>query len=936
MNAALAPSRPEKTLVGGKREIGAILEALRSGECCRFIGPRYHQKSLIMRAACGQLGQLEDQAALYVNVEDTSTTSAEAFYSSIHDLVRRKAFRYYHRRLGKQVLHSSAELKLFLTDLPIELRANIALFIDDLELAPAEYVSELLLALRAAYQMTTTGLRLSAVVCASNGLARTSLGPTSPFENISRLVMVGDLDRGETYARVRQLLGLHCPQPTRRALKFIYAQTNGDRFLVDELARECFKLTGRQHRGRITRQVAGIARDHWIEHGGSRATAEGLKYVETDPESLRALLKLLREGTVPVAELQLDTVHPPDPLITSGFITLEAGRYQIKSQLHWALLDKHLGPEQVGRSFFAAGDWEDAIEYFSRDTRHDAFEMHERVMLPALNAMYGVESKREAYRYLRIGLERAYPEVKIKLYDLDPAKNALVEVSHIEQSDSLRPSRIRMTTTQRPEVKALKNPQDYWLRAVGRLRQTLFIPIRIAFEEPLGLAAIENLVTPRNARHRHGQILELVGYVHHAARALKNRQVYEHLNGVNAWRAKNLKHLLSLTHKLMGARGQFPEILDQVVRRALEALGHHAQMGSVYLYDRETGTLKRQADTGYHHDVRAAAQFRPGEGFAGHVFSTGRTYIVQNTKFDRYYSSLPSRVRSSIGVPLLGSRGPLGVLCLDNLRRANAFGKEDQELLELFAGPVALWLENMRLLEVQQNSRESALLASRLLHQMTSGVSLVPELVDELVGAAENANVAMVAAPATELRELAQEMSYFGGWLDKYVRVGRLDLEQVDVPQVVCEVIEHIERERPEHVQVTLEPVGRVLAVRADPTLIGILCENLLRNAYDALGDRVTGQVRVETQIEGDYCVIRIRDNGPSIPVDLRAKIWEPGWTTKEDLAGHFARGLGLPLSRQIAAAHEGTLTLDEGSGKLGACFVVRLPLAGPRSLFED
>jgi hypothetical protein len=42
----------KQPLIGGQLEIGGILTAVRAGRCCRLIGPRYHHKSQIMRAAC--------------------------------------------------------------------------------------------------------------------------------------------------------------------------------------------------------------------------------------------------------------------------------------------------------------------------------------------------------------------------------------------------------------------------------------------------------------------------------------------------------------------------------------------------------------------------------------------------------------------------------------------------------------------------------------------------------------------------------------------------------------------------------------------------------------------------------------------------------------------------------------------------------------------
>jgi signal transduction histidine kinase len=233
------------------------------------------------------------------------------------------------------------------------------------------------------------------------------------------------------------------------------------------------------------------------------------------------------------------------------------------------------------------------------------------------------------------------------------------------------------------------------------------------------------------------------------------------------------------------------------------------------------------------------------------------------------------------------------------------------------------------LLEIQRNSRESAFLASRLLHQMTSAVALVPELVDEVSHAAEDDET--LQAPARELGTIAQTVEHIGSWLGKYVRVGNIILEPVEVPALIQEVIRRMETQRP--AQVTVKPTAfkpSLPSIYADRMLIGVLLENLLQNSYEALreSDRAK-QVCFQVWTEQETCAIRISDNGPGISAENRAKIWEPGWTTRGAPASHYGRGLGLSLCRQIVAAHEGTLTLEDT--REGASFTIRLPISGPQ-----
>jgi signal transduction histidine kinase len=95
---------------------------------------------------------------------------------------------------------------------------------------------------------------------------------------------------------------------------------------------------------------------------------------------------------------------------------------------------------------------------------------------------------------------------------------------------------------------------------------------------------------------------------------------------------------------------------------------------------------------------------------------------------------------------------------------------------------------------------------------------------------------------------------------------------------------------------------------------------NLLQNAIDAAGPE--GEVRV-TVVSGPGPVeIRFEDNGPGIPPDKVARIFEPFYTEKER-----GVGMGLPVCMRIVNAHNGTLqAASRAEG--GACLVVRLPAA--------
>lgn len=99
---------------------------------------------------------------------------------------------------------------------------------------------------------------------------------------------------------------------------------------------------------------------------------------------------------------------------------------------------------------------------------------------------------------------------------------------------------------------------------------------------------------------------------------------------------------------------------------------------------------------------------------------------------------------------------------------------------------------------------------------------------------------------------------------------------------------------------------------------------NLFQNAVDAVEGGADPHISVAFGQEGAEAFVRISDNGPGIPEDKAAAVFDPFYTTKEVGKG---TGLGLSISHKIAEEHGGTLALCQ-SGDGGACFTLTLPMA--------
>jgi C4-dicarboxylate-specific signal transduction histidine kinase len=87
---------------------------------------------------------------------------------------------------------------------------------------------------------------------------------------------------------------------------------------------------------------------------------------------------------------------------------------------------------------------------------------------------------------------------------------------------------------------------------------------------------------------------------------------------------------------------------------------------------------------------------------------------------------------------------------------------------------------------------------------------------------------------------------------------------------------------------------------------------NLLNNAFDAVNRLEERWIKLEIVDAGDEMVFALSNSGPPIPEELRDRLFEPLFTTKEIGEG---TGLGLSISADIANNHHGQLYLDEMSG---------------------
>jgi signal transduction histidine kinase len=167
------------------------------------------------------------------------------------------------------------------------------------------------------------------------------------------------------------------------------------------------------------------------------------------------------------------------------------------------------------------------------------------------------------------------------------------------------------------------------------------------------------------------------------------------------------------------------------------------------------------------------------------------------------------------------------------------------------------------------------------------------------------------------------ELHRLEGIVERFLRLAGpagVDLEPVAIGTILTHVCELL---RPEaaarEIEIAMQVDGSLPRVMADPVRLTQALLNVLINAMQAVEKK--GRVEVTSAVtDGQVCVV-VSDNGPGIPLDKLASVFDPYFTTKIE-----GSGLGLWIAQQIVTAHGGSLRAQNGPAG-GAVLTMRLPL---------
>jgi two-component system OmpR family sensor kinase len=231
--------------------------------------------------------------------------------------------------------------------------------------------------------------------------------------------------------------------------------------------------------------------------------------------------------------------------------------------------------------------------------------------------------------------------------------------------------------------------------------------------------------------------------------------------------------------------------------------------------------------------------------------------------------------------------------------------------------------------EREQQMRQFLADASHELRTPLTSIRGYAELERLRRGQAGGSDTQAPDATADHIARIEAEGTRMSRLVDDLLTLARSDggavprREWIDVTELLEEAVGGVRAAHPERRIELSVPAG--LHVIGDPDQLVRVVRNLVTNA--AVHTRADGVIGVSAVREGPWLVLQVADQGPGLPAEEAAHVFERFWRAdKSRTRARGGSGLGLPIVAALVHAHGGTVRFDS-SVQTGSTVTVQLPL---------
>ena len=215
---------------------------------------------------------------------------------------------------------------------------------------------------------------------------------------------------------------------------------------------------------------------------------------------------------------------------------------------------------------------------------------------------------------------------------------------------------------------------------------------------------------------------------------------------------------------------------------------------------------------------------------------------------------------------------------------------------------------------LQRSFEQSARFSADASHHLKTPIAILRADVEEIL-----ADVNCSESTQARAEGLLHRIHHLSSVVDNLLLLSRADAGRVELSKAEFELGEVLEGvlddalTLAEPLDLTVEAdIPKHLLLKADPTFVGIIAQNLVENAvkYNTPG----GRIRVEARAVNDEVEMTIGNTGDGIPKERASLLFERFYRVRAGgrVPGH---GLGLSIARELARAHGGEVELVRSDG---------------------
>ncbi len=903
--------------------IQEIVVNIRHHEYTVVLGPPFSEKTRLLSDLHNALAGLPTFVPISIDLRHARSDSEEEFFTSLALLIQQKLDATGIQEQGIEIVGPGRWFQNFLTDRLEQQTSHITLLFDHLNILPPDLIHALLRSLRAHLMERKSDLvwKIDVVIAGSMDLADLSLSPNSPF-NIARPVLLPPLDATQSRTLAQATMAAWGKETSENALAQICTYAGGDCYLIPHLCYVAQELMSGNRRSQVTTTVIeqAVVRLHQYEQA-QWSIREAIRIIEDDPDTLLDVLTILDRGSLLRTQShQTITRAGADRLRLSGAVVFDGDNYRIKNEIYRQRLGEHFTPSRVGHVLRMTGRWQDAIHYLAPRLQHNRPGQARSDLLEAIvQSIYAADNPDKAYLSLVEGIEKGFGLSDVAVYRADVTRSELRLVAGSVRADRSHATPIDLSDLSHVEAQTFHD-NGHALRKgenTHRLIAALTPEMR-----PIGIVTVDAFIIPDDYRGRPPGLGELLRFLRHAAGAIEQvmmRSAFQEIGrAVLSPDAahSNLQQVLLTVSNALGCDFSALYLLDQAAREVVM----EASSGRTSQPQKTLITLDDD-----HPTTRALSRFRED---------------VEKGRITAMRSDAREGVR--ILLPLAAAGEVLGVLDLHfEKMRHPQIDADYRSTLITFADQVAIAVYNTKLFErtdqalsrrveeLEAARREAESMRERELHEiawaiahrLSNAAGDVPYSMEII-----RKNSAGLSSEGVDaLDRVQRRFASIVGLLKPMKAITRLEdvpYVQLDLRRVVDEACARVlPRDQIKH---RVELPSSALWISGNQPLLCDAFQSVIENACEAMGRE--GRLAITVSIEERQVKVRIVDTGPGVPRQLFSRIFEPGFSTKEE-SGE-SRGSGLYICRLILRRHRGEIRCFSEEGN-GATFIITLPLLG-------